>query len=84
MAEKVKLRRSPANIAPKVTVASVALLVVAVAQAVLSGGWNAPETATAISALVTAVVGYFTPDTVEAGTPVETTEGYYLGTVPEV
>jgi hypothetical protein len=64
MSVKRKVHRAATDVSPKVTVPALVLLVAAIVQVVVTSGWNAPETATAISALVTAVLGYFTADRV--------------------
>lgn len=62
---KTKVKRAPGDVSPKVTRPSLILLGVSVVSAIVTGGWNAPETASAISALVVAVFGYFTTDKIE-------------------
>lgn len=65
MSYRTKVTRAPSDISPKVTLSAVALLGLAVASAIITTGWNSSETATAASALVVAVVGYWTHDKIE-------------------
>lgn len=68
---RVKLQRDAGDVSPKVAVPAVLIAVAAVITAVVSGGWNAPETSTAIAALITLVTGYFTSDKVDVAAAVE-------------
>jgi hypothetical protein len=62
---KVEIKRDVTDISPKTANPSIVLILVTAAQAIISGDWNAPETATAIAAAITAVVSYFSKDKVE-------------------
>lgn len=64
IARRVKVHRDPADVSPKVSYPALLLALAAVVQAVATTGWNAPETATALSALAVLVVGYWKSDRV--------------------
>lgn len=62
---KTKVTRAPGDISTKVLVTSISQLVLAIVIALVTGDVNAPEITAAATAVLTAVLGYFTADRVE-------------------
>ena len=82
MSDKVKIKREAGDVSPKTNVPAIVLLLVAVVQAVVTGGWNSPEFATAIAAVISWVVSYLSADKVdEDAEVVEPQSGIVVDTV---
>ena len=65
MASKVDIERAPTDVSPKVSAVAIIGALAVVGQAIVSGDFNGPEVATAVSFLIATAVAYFKKDSVK-------------------